>query len=356
MRRYQLNRLSLCDTIDPVEEITSDWGMIGHEWAVRLLQLSLARGQLSHAYLFLGPPRIGKTTLAVALAQAVNCTGDSPPCGECRSCRLIAAGRHPDIRLVEGGEVRAILIDQVRTLQHEIVLSPVEARRRVVILTDFQGATPEAANSLLKTLEEPPAQVMLILTASQRERLLPTIFSRCRPLWLRPPSDETIARGLQARLDVPEERAHQLARLAAGKVGWAVQAARDESPLRQRAEHLRRIQEITGAGTLERLRWARDLSEQADGLPAFLDCWLSWWRDLLLWRAGCPELIANVDQEATLTAAAPSYGVPELLRGLKALNEARRRLDSNANPRLTLEVLFLALSDQQSAISTQRPA
>ena len=323
-----------------------DWGMIGHEWAVKLLRSGLTAGRLSHAYLFLGPPRVGKTTLGIALAQAVNCTGDEPPCGRCRSCTLIAAGRHPDVRLIEGGEARAIHIDQVRQVQREVVLSPVEAKQRVVIFTDFQGATPEAANCLLKTLEEPPARVLFVLTATHEGRLLPTIASRCQPLWLRPPAVQTIASGLEARFAASPEAAATIARISEGRVGWAVEAMRDVQILRNREEQVDRIIEISSAGLLERLRWARELSAQADGLPAFLDLWLSWWRDLLLWRAGCRDLISNVDREAQLESVARSHDVPALVTGLRELGKARRRLESNANPRLTLEVLFLAIEPE----------
>ncbi|HOG48679.1 MAG TPA: DNA polymerase III subunit delta' [Anaerolineae bacterium] len=326
-----------------MSEPAGDWGMIGHEWAVRLLQRSLERGQLSHAYLLLGPPRVGKATLALALARAINCTGEAPPCGVCRSCRLIAAGRHPDVHLVEGGEVRAIRIDQVRELQRQAVLSPVEARRRVVILTDFQGATPEAANCLLKTLEEPPPPVVLILTATHEGRLLPTIVSRCQPLWLRPPAVPAIARGLQERCGAQPEQAQQLARLAAGRVGWAVEAARGGQLLQQREAQLGHLGEVLGADTIGHLRLARELSGDAEALPALLDLWLGWWRDLLLWRAGCSELVCNADQAAALERTAGGHTVPELLAGLQALADARRRLECNANPRLTLEVLFLTL-------------
>ncbi len=333
-----------------VEESALRWGIIGHDWAVRLLQLGLARGQLAQAYLFLGPPRVGKTTLALALARALNCTGEAPPCGNCRSCTLIAAGRHPDVRLIEGSEARSIHIDQVREVQREVMLSPVEARWRVVIMAGFQGATPEAANSLLKTLEEPPTRVVFVLTATQPGRLLPTIVSRCQALWLRPPASRIIAQGLVEQAGVAPEVAARLSRLAAGRVGWAVEAAHDEALLGEREERLGRMVQIMAADTLSRLRWAHELSGRPDELPALLDLWSGWWRDLLLWRAGCQELVANVDHETTLAEAGKDYTPAELVRGLRALDDARRRLESNANPRLTLEVLFLALGREAQGI------
>ena len=334
-----------------MNESAGDWGVIGHAWAVRLLARSLARGQLSQAYLFLGPPRIGKATLAVALARAINCTGQVAPCGECRSCRLIAAGHHPDVHVVQATGARTIHIEQVRELQRQVILTPVEARRRVVILADVQGATPEAANCLLKTLEEPPAGVVLVLTATGEAQVLPTIVSRCQVFWLRPPGAEAIAQGLEAYYGVEPERAATLARLAGGRVGWAVAAARDDSLLARREAQFARLSEVLAADTLGRLRLARDLSNDAEALPALLDLWLGWWRDLLLWHTGCREWVSNLDQEAALEQAAQRYDVAEVLAGLKALAEARRRLELNANPRLTLEVLFLALGRELPAAS-----
>ncbi|HFD39309.1 MAG TPA: DNA polymerase III subunit delta', partial [Anaerolineae bacterium] len=138
------------------------WPIIGHDWAVTQLRQSLAHGRVAHAYLFCGLPQIGKTHLARLWAQALLCPQPDPPCGQCLSCQKIDHGTHPDVQVLEGqGAGRSIKIDQVRTLQREAVLLPYEGPRRVFILRDFDQATVEAANSLLKTLEEPPAHVTL---------------------------------------------------------------------------------------------------------------------------------------------------------------------------------------------------
>jgi len=163
------------------------WQIIGHDWAVTFLQQSLATGRVAHAYLFTGPPQIGKRTLARGLAQALNCTGTQPPCGQCQSCQKVSKGTHPDVRIIEGeGAGGSIKIDQVRAVKREAMLSSYEGRFRVYILRHVDMASLEAANSLLKILEEPPEHVVLVLTAVQPESLPATVVSRCQRLDLRP--------------------------------------------------------------------------------------------------------------------------------------------------------------------------
>jgi DNA polymerase-3 subunit delta' len=179
------------------EELGMTWQTIGHEWAVELLQQSLETDRVAHAYLLSGPPQIGKTRLALDLAQALNCEQPEPPCGQCPACLKIERGTHPDVRVIEGeGAGGSIKIAQVRQLQREAVLSPYEGRYRVFVLRRMDLATLEAANSLLKTLEEPPAQVVLILTAVQAEQLPSTVISRCQRLDLRPLSRHIVEASL----------------------------------------------------------------------------------------------------------------------------------------------------------------
>ncbi|MCP5073636.1 MAG: DNA polymerase III subunit delta', partial [Rhodobacteraceae bacterium] len=161
---------------------------------------------------------------------------------ECRTCRLIELGRHPDIRMVEpevsGRGKLTLKIDAIRQLQQDLNLSAYEAKVKVAILTRFDAATAGAANAFLKTLEEPPSKVMLILTATEADDMLPTISSRCRTLHLRPLSTDLIEQSLAVRWQVKADEAHLLAHLAAGRLGWAVQAVGDVAVLKNRATHL----------------------------------------------------------------------------------------------------------------------
>lgn len=338
-------------------EFPKTWPIIGHEWAVELLQRSIATDHLTHAYLLAGPPQIGKSTLALTFAQALNCVGEDAPCGQCRPCRLIASGRYPDVRLVEteraaSGErkgKREIGIDQVRALQHEVNLKPYEGRWKVAIIAGAEELSLEAANALLKTLEEPPPQVVLILTATSSEALLPTIVSRCQLITLRPLPAAAIESALLAR-GVPAERARLLSRLAEGRIGWAIQASQDESLLIARQDTLAQLVRLAAARRSERLAYAQVLAQRfsRDGegpeeVGEVLELWAGWWRDVLLVQEGCPELVVNVDREEALQREA-GRGRPEQSRSfLQALRQTQEQLTQNVNPRLALEVLLLSV-------------
>jgi DNA polymerase-3 subunit delta' len=307
-----------------------------------LLERSRANGRVAHAYLLIGLPQIGKTTLALNFAQALHCLGEDKPCGQCRSCLKIAHGNHPDVRVIEAVN-GTIKIDQIRSMQREVALSPHEGRWKVYVIRQMERATTEAANCLLKTLEEPPAQVILMLTASDIDQLLPTIISRCQVLNLRPPSVLLVQKVLEGRWGVDPERAKLLARLSGGRLGWAVRASEDKAILRKRERRLDEMMELMGQGRVERLRYAQQLSRSADGLREVLDLWLIWWRDLLLIKGGSSTEVTNIDREATLRSQARGYNLTQVRDFIEALRTAVWQLEHNANTRLTLEVLMLSL-------------
>jgi DNA polymerase III subunit delta' len=315
------------------------WQTVGHEWAVALLERALANRHTAQAYLFTGASNIGKTHLARELAAALNCTGAEPPCGECWSCAHIAQGTHPDVVIVEPDGAR-IKIDQVRSLQHDLSLSPYRGRWRACIITDFQLATTEAANALLKTLEEPPAHAMLILTATDASLLLPTIVSRCQVLALRAVPVDQIARALVSRWQVREDRAQLLARLSAGRVGWAIRAAQDPAILADREKHLETLLELLRQGRAARITAAERLSK-LDDLSDIIRLWQAWWRDVLLVQNGCEDLVANVDSLDALRLWAARGGAGSAPAALREAETALSRLEQNVNPRLAVEVMLL---------------
>ncbi len=205
------------------------WQVVGQAKAVNLLQRSLENGRLAHAYLFVGPRHVGKMTLALNLAQALNCQEEERPCGSCRSCSRIALGHHPDVQVLgrnhsADAPKKEIGIDQMREIQHAASLRPYEGSYRVFIIDGAEHLSEEAANSLLKTLEEPAADVVFLLLTTDEGLLPSTIVSRCQKIELPPIPTKTIEQALIEHWGATEERARGLARMCHGGLGWAISA------------------------------------------------------------------------------------------------------------------------------------
>lgn len=335
--------------------INTTWQhLIGHEWAAALLSSAITHERVGHAYLITGPAQVGKTTLARTFAQALNCQAPAgQPCGQCRACRLIAQDRHPDVRLVlperTGRGLASLKIDQIRALQHELNLAPYEARWRVAILREFDAANASAANAFLKTLEEPPANVVLLLTANDADTLLPTISSRCQTIALRPLPAGQIAAALQNRWHLPPPQAELLAHLADGRPGWGIQAAGDESLLAMRRARLDTLYALLPEKRVGRFAAADRLAKEPETLPLLLQTWLGWWRDLVLlcWGNSPTARLTNVDQLPHLQAVAGQWTRAQAHAGLDYTGRALEQLARNANTRLVLENLFLNYPYQQ---------
>jgi len=330
------------------------WQVVGQNRAVSLLQRSLERGLLAHAYLFVGPPHVGKMTMALNLAQALNCEASEYPCGECDSCQKIALAKHADVQVIDlsrNGDLAEakpqaeISTNQIKEMQHSSSLPPFEGRYKIFIIDGAEQLSTEAANRLLKTLEEPADRVIyLLLTTS--ERLLPaTVVSRCQRLQLPPLAAGVVEAALSSGWGVEPQKARLLARLAHGCLGVALSATLDDRLLQQRAEKVDRLLDTIRAYYEERFAYAAQLaaqfSQSRGAVYEVLDLWLDWWHDLLLVKVGSSSTIINVDREATLVEMAGSYTLAQIRSVINDIQAARGQLRQNASPRLVLEVLML---------------
>jgi len=324
---------------------THNWPVYGHDWAVEHLRKGLANRRIRHAYLITGPEGVGKNTLARAFAQALNCTHpdeSARPCGECRSCRLIASGNHPDLLYAElDPNTGALKIEEVRSVTQRIALKPYEARYRIAIFRDFDHARGQAQDALLKTLEEPPPHALLILLAPSAESLLPTITSRSQMIPLRPVAADAVRDVLIEHKGASPEQADLLAGLSGGRIGWAIRALEDASILEQRNEALTLLENLLDGTRAKRFEIADDLSKDKLALYPLLELWQSYWRDVVLMCENAPVPPANRDHGAAIERLSARLTAAEALAALEATWTMLNTLNLNVNLRLALEVMFL---------------
>ncbi len=323
------------------------WQVIGQDKILALLNDSLKKDNMAHAYLFVGPHHVGKRTLALNLAQALNCDSLNPPCGQCHSCRRILDHKHADVTSIELDSRMEISIDDIRDLQRLANLPPYEGKHKVFIIDDAEYLSREAANSLLKILEEPPAKVVWLLLATEEQRLLPTIVSRCQRLELKPMPLKQTQKVLIESYSVEPGKAELLAHLCRGCLGWALSALANDDLLRQRSQKVAKLSSLTTAKTEQRFAYAQELatqfSQNRKSLAETMDAWLGWWHDLMLTKLGCREAITNIDYEEALEEQARVLSLNEIKKFVVNLCLVREEIGKNVNPRLALESLMLNL-------------
>ncbi|HLI05049.1 MAG TPA: DNA polymerase III subunit delta' [Ktedonobacteraceae bacterium] len=325
------------------------WNIVGHEHSVDLLRRTLAAGQVRHAYLFSGPEHVGKTLLAHRFAQTLLCTGGpdgrvapGEPCNACLSCRKVMHGNHPDLHVIRRpADKQFILIEQVRALQNDSARKTLEGRRNVFIIEGAHEMNPQAANCLLKTLEEPEPDVVLLLTTPDPGLLLPTILSRVQPVTMHLLTNSQIQTALEQQWKVEPDEAALIAALAAGRMGWAVQAVEDEEMLAGRKELLDLLARLPAASKVQRFEIAARLGGDTEKARSLLELWLLWWRDLVLASNKCLDLTVNVDMRDLLKTQAAKLGSSECERMVRAILRTLEALDQNVNARTALEVLML---------------
>jgi DNA polymerase-3 subunit delta' len=316
-------------------------GILGHERVQALIARAVQLGRVPPALLFVGPSGVGKRTVALALGRTLLCeTGGTFPCDLCSSCARCRKGLHPDLFLIEA-LTKVIKIDQVRDVVREIGSRPFEGRARAFVIDDAHELTEQAANALLKSLEEPAAKSHVILVTSSPQALLPTVRSRCQLIRFGPLPAALVEEHLRAVAGLEAEDAALRAAAAAGSLGTALSL--ESQAYREVRDRLVVLLESAGRfGPLERMEMAQELADQ-DDLDGALGVLRGLLRDVAALRAGAARLV-NPDLASRLARVAQG-GVGDRASSLAEIAaEAREALLGNANKLLTMDLLVEALA------------
>ncbi len=317
----------------------------GQGAAIRILKDELDSGRIHHAYLFTGKEGVGKQSLALEFTKAILCQEQGVgACDKCLTCRKIDHSNHPDVRIINIEEGNSIKIDQIRELQTDIAYKPYESHRKVYIITDADKVTTEAANSLLKTLEEPPDYGVIILLAEEVDKLLPTVISRCQQIQLNKISDSIIEKEIE-KYGLEEEVSKLIARLADGSLGRAIRLLDDGDFLENRKQILNtlyKLPELSAVDIFKQVDFIISILDKKDDFPLFYLI-LSWYRDIILYNQGYDREIVNSDCYKWIKLQSEYYSLEELISIVELVNNIKRYLGRNVKKDLALQVLLFKI-------------
>lgn len=333
------------------------WPIIGHDNAVDQLARAVQSGRVNHAYLFTGPAGVGRRTMARTFAQALVCQAEraSRPCGQCQVCRRVQDGVFSDVTTVSletqlaASERRdsrntVISIETIRELRSSVSLRPMESDWRVAIVEDVERVSRDAYDALLKTLEEPPPYVVLLLIATEFAALPETIRSRCRHIALEPVPREIVSSELVDR-GLDSTQADLIARLTRGRIARAFELVSDTDALEQRRAAVENSLEMI-EDPLIALAEARRMADvyrrgQRDQVQQSIDLLIGLWRDLLLDSAGRRDDVTNIDVIEQLRKTGVNWSLIEIQTAVEACYQALHDLSVNVQPRLALNTMVI---------------
>lgn len=317
----------------------------GHEQQIAVLQNAVRRNRIAHAYLFYGMEGIGKRTVAASFAKALLCTGSdgADSCDHCPSCLKIDHNNHPDLLTVEP-DGAFIKVQAVRDMMNAIAFRPMEGGKRIFLMVDAEKMNPQAANALLKTLEEPSLANILILVTSRPHQLPMTILSRCQNLRFHPLKREAVSRFLEEQASLDEGTAQTLAASSGGSISRALQLNREDY-LTIRRDIMDYLAEGREANPLNTLFFIHFIGKDKKDLNEKLDVLKTCYRDALLYRElGNKEVLINPDREDTIRAIVSRSTPRDMVNNIRILDRLTRALEQNANKTLTLEAAMFKLA------------
>ena len=320
---------------------------------VESLYARIASGHIAHGLLLLGPKGSGKQSIAQQMGGALLCdTNAGKPCGRCHGCRLYQSGNHPEVIIIkpQNGMIR---IGQIRQMQQQICIKPVQGRRWVVLISAADRMNPQAQNALLKTLEEPP-QATLILTAATLSRLLPTIRSRCQIFRVPPLSQDKTAKLVADRMGLSAQEALLYARMG-NSPGKALALAGMPEYGELRDSVLGLLSQAAMGSVEAVLKADGTLAPLKNQMDKVLDILLSWTRDLRVYKATKRvDWIINQEYADTIQKACARHSEQTIYRQERVLRRVLRMIEENTNPVLAVQQYLLAVAKGESDADHRR--
>lgn len=323
--------------------------IIGHEEIIRHLKNAIETGKVSHSYILTGEHGSGKKLLAGTFAMTLQCeAGGTEPCQKCDSCKKAIGKNHPDIIMVSHEKPGTISIDEIRDqVIHDVAIKPYCSPYKIYIVPDADLMTPQAQNALLKTIEEPPEYAVIMLLTSNGDSLLPTIRSRCVRLDLKVVDDSLVKKYLMEHLHIPDYQAEIDVSFAHGSIGKAKEAATSQEFSDMTSNALKLLENANKMEVYELTDAIKSLSTEKQNIADYLDIFLFWFRDVLMFKA--TREIDNLvfKQEINfIKEQAKERSYENLEKILDALEKTKVRLRANVNQELALELLFLTIRER----------
>ncbi len=322
--------------------------ILGNGQIVEHLQNAIRMGKVGHAYILNAPEASGKMMIAEAFAAALQCDEKGvEPCGRCVSCRQAAAHNHPDIIYVQHEKPNTIGVDDIREqVNADVAVKPYSSQYKIYIIDEAEKMSEQAQNALLKTIEEPPAYVVIMLLTTNADSFLPTILSRCIRLDLKPVDSAELKEYLMKKCGIPDYQADVCVAFSQGVVGKAVALASSAHFNEIRDQALYLLKHIKEMELPDLVRSVRQISEYKLDVNDYFDIMMIWYRDVLLYKATADVnglVFKDEVYEIKKQANTSSYHGIELI--LEALEKAKARLRANVNFDLVLELLLLTLKE-----------
>ena len=322
--------------------------IIGQEQIKEHLQNALSNKKISHAYIINGEKSSGKEFVAKVFAMALQCEkGQVEPCQECHSCKQALSGNQPDIIKLVHEKPNTISVDDIRSqITDDVAIKPYSSPYKVYLVEEAEKMTVQAQNALLKTLEEPPEYVVILLMTANMNALIPTILSRRVVLNMRPVPDRLIKKYLMEELQVPDYKAEVCVAFARGNVGKAKALASSEDFENVKTEALSLLKYIQDMELYEIVEAIKRITEYKLEVNDYLDIMAIWYRDVLLFKATKDANTLIFHEEITaIRKVADRNSYEGIEKVIKALDKAKSRLSANVNFDLTMELLMMEIKE-----------